>query len=376
MQGTIVFLTLLLLTTHGFAQQKNIDSIRWTDAVLVNDQPVFKDPGSVPEAGGTHPRRHGLYGSQYCRLLKLKDGSWLAGYTISRNSGYKNEPEGGLELQFSRSTDNCQTWEPVSIISDPGRDMDNAQMIELPNGSILLACRSVRWQESYALSVYKSTDKGKNWNKLSIIDQNHGKPGELGKPDKGIYEPHFYLLDDGRLAVMYANEKHVTETPSYSQIISEKISVDGGKTWGDEIWVAHTPGQSASRPGMSVWTKMNNGQYIVVYEVCGPEGCNIYTKTSNDGVNWPVGLGQRIPDQLGGPFILSLKGGGLVVTSNSSQVSISNDYGKTWNKINQAWPKTLWPSLYEIQPNKIGVVNSVPREQGGNNIQIRLGDVL
>src|SRR5690606_8873036 len=99
-----------------FAQQKDIDSIHWTQSILVNDQPLFNDPGGVSEAGGTNLRRHGLYGSQYCRLLKLKDGSWLAGYTISRNNGYKNEPDGGLELQISRSTDNCQTWKPVGII--------------------------------------------------------------------------------------------------------------------------------------------------------------------------------------------------------------------------------------------------------------------
>lgn len=365
----------MLLATQICAQQKNKDTIRWTQKILVNDQPVFNDPDHVSKADVTQLRRHGLYGSQYCRLLQLKDGSWIAGYTISRNNGYQNDPKGGLELQFSRSTDNCQTWKPMSLVSDPGRDLDNAQMIELPDGSILLGCRSVRWQESYILPVYKSTDKGKSWKKLSIIEENHGKPGELGKPDKGIYEPHFYLLGDGRLAVMYANEKHVTETPSYSQIISEKISTDGGKTWGDEIWVAHTPGQSASRPGMSVWTKMNNGQYRVVYEVCGPESCHIYTKTSTDGVNWPVGIGKLIPNQLGGPFILSLQNGGLIVTSNSSQVSISDDYGKTWKMIKQAWPKTLWPALYEIQPNKVGLVNAVPREKGGNNIQIRLGEI-
>jgi len=366
---------LLCVVTTAYTQESEIDSIQWKQEILVNDEPVFTDPGAVPEAGGTKPRRHGIYGSQYCRLLQLKNGSWLAGYTISRNNGYHNDPKGGLELQFSRSDDHCRTWKKVSILSDPGRDMDNAQMIGLKDGTVLLACRSVRWQESYALPVYKSTDQGKTWTKLSIIDETHGKPGELGKPDKGIYEPHFYLLDDGRLAVMYANEKHVVENPSYSQIISEKISADQGKTWGEEIWVAHTPGQSSSRPGMPVWTKMNNGKFMVVYEVCGPEGCNIYCKTSTDGFNWPVGLGNKIADQLGGPYLLSLKSGRLVVTSNSSQVSLSNDFGSTWKTINMAWQKTLWPSLYEIRENEIGAVNSVKRSQGGNNIQVRIGEI-
>ena len=209
MKHIISLFIVLVAAIQLSAQQKPVDSIQWAKQILIQNQPVFSDPGGVPEAGGTNLRRHGNYGSQYPRLLKLNDGSWLACYTISRNSGYKNDPKGGLELEFSTSRDDCRTWKPLSIISDPGRDMDNAQMIELPDGSILLACRSVRWQESYVLPVYKSTDMGKTWERLSVIDETHGKPGELGKPDKGMYEPHFYFLDDGRLSVMYANETHV-----------------------------------------------------------------------------------------------------------------------------------------------------------------------
>ncbi|MFV0378983.1 MAG: sialidase family protein [Mangrovibacterium sp.] len=366
---------MLISAMSVFAQQMSVDSIHWQQQILVQNQPVFIDPGGVSEAGGTNMRCHGFYGSQYPRLIKLKNGSWLAGYTISRNNGYKNDQKDGLELEFSISDDDCQTWKPISIISDPGRDLDNAQMIELSDGSILLTCRSVRWQESYILPVYKSTDKGQTWEKLSIIDETHGKPGELGNPDKGMYEPHFYFLDDGRLAVMYANETHVVENPSYSQIISEKISHDLGKTWGEEIWTVYTLGEPASRPGMPVWTKMKNGKYMAVFEVCGPQKCNIYFKISDNGIDWPSGIGQQIPDQLGGPYILSLESGLLVVTSNSNQISVSTDYGNSWKTINSAWPNTLWASLYEIQENIIGAVNSLRREGGGNNIQIRLGEV-
>ncbi|RYY34994.1 MAG: exo-alpha-sialidase [Sphingobacteriaceae bacterium] len=375
MKNFFILLVIIGYSASACAQFKAVDSIKWEQQVLVNNVPVFTDAGKVPEAGGTSGRKHGYYGSQYARLLQLKNGTWLAGYTVSRNNGYKNDPKGGLELEVAVSKDNCRTWKAISTITDTGRDLDNAQLVELPDGTILLACRSVRWQESYVLPVYKSTDKGKSWKRLSIIDETHGKPGDLGKPDKGIYEPHFYFLNDGRLSVMYANEKHVVETPSYSQIISQKISPDMGKTWGKEIWVAYEPGHNASRPGMSVWTKMNNGKYIVVYEICGPESCNIYNKISDDGINWPVGLGNLIPDQLGGPYILSLKSGALVVTSNKSQVSVSNDYGATWKTVNPAWPKTLWPSVYQISDNEIGVVNSAFRAEGGNNIQIRLGKI-
>jgi hypothetical protein len=233
----------------------------------------------------------------------------------------------------------------------------------------------VRWQESYILRVYKSGDKGHSWDKYSVFDSTAGTPGSLGHPDKGIYEPHLYYLSDGRLAVQYANEKHVTETPSYSQIISEKISPDEGHTWGKEIWVAYEPCHPDSRPGMPVWTRMNNGKYITVYEICGPEKCGVYYKTSDDGIHWPVGLGTSIPDQLGGPYIVALTDGRLLVTSNINNVSVSDDLGKTWSSLGSPWTQTLWGSLYPAGPGRVMAVNSVQRPEGGNNVQLVFGQL-
>jgi len=55
------------------------------------------------------------------------------------------------------------------------------------------------------------------------VDENHGKPGELGNPDKGVYEPHIDYISENELAVFYASEKHVTEEIPYSLIIAEKF---------------------------------------------------------------------------------------------------------------------------------------------------------
>lgn len=347
----------------GYAQ-KSI--IQWGTKAIVSDLP-------------------GNYGSQYGRMLHLKNDHWLAAYTVSVNAGYRKDPNGGLRLQISESDDGGLHWKKISRIIDKGRDLDNAELIQLPDGAVLLACRSVRWQESYRLPVYQSNSLGKTWKKISIIDANEGKQGELGHPDKGVYEPHFCFLKDGRLAVMYANEKHVTDKNSYSQIVSEKISPDFGKTWGKEIWAAYQPGDHLSRPGMPVWTKMKNEKYILTYEVCGPEKCNIYYKISDDGIHWPEGLGERIFNQTGAPYILSLKDGQLVVTSNRVNISISDDYGRTWHqsvppwdlKKSYAadWTQAIWSALYQAGKNEICIISSVKRDTGGHDIQIRFGKI-
>lgn len=336
---------------------------------MVTNINTFTDAGK--DARGISP---GTFGSEYPRMLKLANGDWLAVAAIYDNNGYTKVTWGGTRLQVFKSTDNCRTWTLSATLWEDGRDLDNGQMIQLPNGDLLLAMRSVRWQESYQLRVYKSTNGGSNWSYLSTIDENNGSPGSLGNPDKGVYEPHFYFLNDGSLAVMYANEKHVKENPSYSQLISQKISTNGGASWGNEIYVAWDPNHSAARPGMPVWTKMANGQYIVVYEVCGTQNCNVFYKKSGDGKTWASGIGTQIPNQLGGPYILSLAEGRLVVTSNSNTVSLSNDFGATWyTNDTPAFGNSLWASLYQTGTNEIALINSVNRSVGGHNIQVRFG---
>ena len=364
----------LIRSLTGYQASKNL-TIRWKDPVLINNMPTFKDAGAVKDAVDYY-RRQGIYGSQYARLLQLSNGTWLVGYTIARNNGYSKMKGGGLELQFSSSDDRGQHWQAISTISESGRDLDNTEMIQLLDKSVLLACRSVRWQESYILPVYRSVNFGQTWARIGVIDSTAGAPGTLGHPDKGIYEPHFYLLDDATVSVMYANEKHVAEGPSYSQIVSQRISNDNGRSWGDETWVAYLPGHGSSRPGMPVWTRMENGNYIVVYEVCGPEKCDVHYKISNDGTTWPVGLGDMIPDQRGGPFITSLSNGDLLVTSNSGNLSVSTDFGSHWKRMPNIWPATFWGSLYQTGKNEIVALNSPFRSGGGNNIQMKSGEII
>lgn len=344
----------------------------WGSPSLINDVPQFQDQG--PDGRGVIP---GKWGSEFPRLLKTSDQSWLAVYTIYRNNGYSKSSSGGTELQIAKSDDNGMSWRVLSTVSDPGRDMDNGQLAQLDDGSLILAYRSVIWKTSYRIQTVKSSDGGETWAFHSTIDANEGSPGGLGNPNRGLYEPYMLLLDDGQLAVMYASEKYAKSTPAYSQVISMKISRDNGKTWGQETFPVRDLHNSNARPGMPVWTKMQSGAYALVYEMCGTDACNVWFKTSADGRNWGDSLGRRIPHQLAAPFIASLDDGRLVLTSNSHELSISRDFGATWF-LNDASPwrnhdGNFWPSVYQFGEGKIAVVTSKKRDAGGRNIQLRIG---
>ena len=184
-------------------------------------------------------------------------------------------------------------------------------------------------------------------------------------------EPDFWVLDDGRLIVTYSNERHQTDNPSYSQIISEKVSLNNGASWGSEIWAVAQPGGGNLRPGMSQMARMANGKYILVYEIVGSGNADVYFKTSDDGVTWTPGLGTRIPCQHCGPFVTALPDGRVFVTSCENEVSFSEDFGETWQKIDPpAWNLGFafsWPAVYATKTNELGVMAVAP------NLKLRFG---
>lgn len=362
-------------------------TFHFSDPVIIHDDPI--DAARVVDQESRHIPAPGRFGAQYPRLLFLKDGRVLCVYTVYRNKGYLAEPDGGNALGIAESTDGMKTFHEICEIVDPGRDLDNGMMIERPDGGILLACRSVRWQESYWLPVYLSVDGGRSFKYLSMIDRNEGVPGELGNPDRGIYEPHMVFLDEKTLAVMYANERYALAPHGYSQIISEKLSYDFGASWGNDFAVCADDDKPDARPGMSVFIRMADGRYITVHEVVATEGADIFCKISEDCIHWEKGIGARIPDQNSGPFIEVLEGGALVVSSNTQQLSISLDNGESFYTHDPApWAdlagektplgytlkpdRSLWPCLYALPGNRLACVTSLGREEGGNCIALRI----
>lgn len=300
------------------------------------------------------------------RMIRLANHDWLCVNT--RFAGDEST------LQLRLCTNLPGAWPLLSEVEEPGRFMDNGELIQLPGGEILLTGRSLIKNQSYRLPVYRSVDGGKSWTALSEIDSNEGPPGSLER--RGLWEPHFFRLNDGRLAVAYANEKHAADQPAFSQICSERISKDGGKTWGDEIILAAEPGGGRRRPGMPVVTRMSNGKFIGVYEIVGVGDADVFCKISEDGEHWPAGLGNRIAGHHAGPWVASLASGELWLTSCSNRLSVSHDFGATWHFVEPppwnvgAGKVFTWPAIYETAPDQIAVMIS------WRGVQLRLGGKL
>jgi hypothetical protein len=285
-------------------------------------------------------------------------------------------------IKVAKSNDMATWTEIASIPSPTWHFQEQSQMVELPDGTILMTMRNVQIDSNiidnncpptgFDLPIMKSTDGGYTWNYVSDLDSNPNGHGIVtwAPYSTGLWEPFLYVLPDGRIAGFYANEKHADDNPSYSQTISERISSDGGHTWGPEIYAAAQPGPAigGARPGMPGFARMANGQYILVFEVCGidpnPDICNIHYKISNDGIMWSNDLGTLIPDQVSAPFVCVLSTGRILVTSsNTNQISISDDNAApnswylndppAWNDPNA---RDTCPSIYQTQSNEVGVV--------------------
>ncbi len=303
-------------------------------------------------------------GASWGRMTALGDGHWLMVYTVFP----EHAPS---RLEIVRSDDHARSWAVVTQVAESGRDLDNGELVRLDDGTLLLAMRSVVDGRSYRLPVYRSVDGGTHWSHLSDIDANEN-PG--GRTDRGLWEPTFNVLGDGSLSVLYADETLADGSPSYNQVVSQRVSTDGGTTWGPVAHVVKETGGGDARPGMPVMTRMADGRYILAFEVCGAgPDCDVAYQISGDGRHWPDGLGTGIPDQRCGPSIVSTRDGLLLITSCQNEVSYSDDGGASWMTNDPAaWPigfKHSWPAIYQTGPDEVAVVN------GGDDgaLKIRFG---
>jgi hypothetical protein len=173
---------------------------------------------------------------------------------------------GTATVQFARTTDGGQTWEPNRVIytAPAGNLIWNAKVEALPDGTLvclfteLILTGTVKNVPQFndALSVMRSTDKGQTWSAPTKVlaqmprsDTNQPQDqvwwAGVTDPDNGIgigtiAMGHSTAVDP-RSGNLYAVWKDARFSGGQYDSIAFSRSTDGGVTWSDPIQVNQTP---------------------------------------------------------------------------------------------------------------------------------------
>jgi hypothetical protein len=180
----------------------------------------------------------------YVRAIRTADGALAAGYAA----------QSGLHhvLRVARSVDNATSWQPLGEVwraESATHDVDNANLLQLPNGRLLFAYRNHDRTEDipggerrytwYRITISHSDDGGQSWRFLSHVDER----GATAEPN-GLWEPFLRLASDTTLQVFYSSENN-----GHDQDNLMRFSRDGGMTWSNSTVVSG--GGLKSRDGMT-----------------------------------------------------------------------------------------------------------------------------
>ncbi len=192
---------------------------------------------------------------------------------------------GGHEDVFA-SSDNGATFALAGKIEDAAfaKGLCCGGLYELPTAIGALPAGTLLWAGSVGadtpadpmqMRIYKSTDQGAHWTYLSNCVAAV-KPRSLG----GLWEAEFTIAANGHLVCFYSDETQ----DGHSQVLRYVQSTDG-VTWSAPVDVVSSPTQ-ADRPGMANVVRLPDGRYLMSFEMCGPQNCAAFLKSSADGLNW------------------------------------------------------------------------------------------
>ncbi|MCU1528682.1 MAG: alpha-glucosidase, family 31 of glycosyl hydrolase [Frondihabitans sp.] len=314
---------------------------------------VYSDPSTTTSA------------ADYTRVITLRHNGAANGTLIATFED--NVTATTAVFPIYKSTNNGATWTHVTDVTDTHYGYGNRQepsLYELPQaagtlpeGTILLAGNvEPQDQSSTNLVLYDSTDAGSTWSYRSTIDT--GGPAIYDpsptSTTTAVWEPELILDSTGRLVVFFSDERQ--KAAGILQAVGERISTDGGATWGAESNVVAVPDDN-TRPGMFSVTQLPNGSYFAVYEVVGQTNVPIYSRTSTDGDNWGTAsnLGTKLVAStgatlFGAPHVTWAPSGGtngtLVVNAlrlEASDGEYKSDFFTNTNSGTGSWSLTPAP---------------------------------
>ncbi|MFE7278326.1 RICIN domain-containing protein [Streptomyces sp. NPDC057623] len=282
-------------------------------------------------------------GTFYPRAMRLQHNGSANGTILATFEQYTNDKP---VFPIYRSTDNGISWTKISEVADTQNGWGmrwEPELFELPRamggfpaGTILAAGDSVPADRGGTkIDLYASTDRGQTWTFVTNIATGGEAISSNGHTP--VWEPYFLLSGD-RLIVYYSDQRDT----AHGQEIVHQVSTDL-RNWGPVVDDVSMP-TYADRPGMPVVTRLPNGNYVMSYEYCNaPEGrCSVYYKISADpeGFGSVTGRVLRSTDGVipsGAPFITWLPTGGPNGTLVLSGESQDDLFVNTENGAANAW---------------------------------------
>lgn len=233
----------------------------------------------------------------YARVIELQHAGAMNGKLLATwEHWYTTGPESttangtGGDYIIRESNDGGNSWSTLTTVHDPETGPGHPcaqfwqpfffeyprQLGKYPEGTILLVGNIVPANGSFTeFFAWRSFDHGQSWDPAGAWQYG----GTFGD---GIWEPFLYLDKQGRLVAVFSDER---DYENHSQMLVQVISEDGGDTWSDPYPVVAPPSQPL-RPGMATVALMDNGEYVMSYEVCNLPNCHVHFKTSKDAVTW------------------------------------------------------------------------------------------
>jgi hypothetical protein len=235
------------------------------------------------------------YGEFYGRIVRLEHSGAANGRLIAT---YEHFPS---PFVIFRSDDDGLTWRQIA--TTPHGQMPAPWMFEgephlfelpqatadLPAGTLLIAGSTVKQNADgkhleQRLELYASRDQGLTWSYRGTAATCDGLHGN-------IWEPNIQLAANGHLMMYFSDERL---QPTYSQVLAEQESTDGGRTWGPSRTIVAVP-DGRQRPGMAVTQKLSDGRYVMSYEWINGEQNPAYVRFSRDGIEWGDPKDRGIP---------------------------------------------------------------------------------
>ncbi len=232
-------------------------------------------------------------GSMYPRAIQLTHQKEKNGRILATFECYSHDTP---VFPIFASDDLGKKWKQIGAVEDQELGYGcryQPHLYELPRalgdlqaGTILCAGNVIPDDYSKTkIRLYKSEDGGTSWTFLSEIVEGGAAFVDLEKgKERPVWEPFLLSTEDGKLYCFYSDERYL-ESKGYNQLLAHKISLDGGKSWGEEkIDVAFPDG--LLRPGMPVITELKKGTYAMVYEMVNQEGIPVYFRMTDDLNDW------------------------------------------------------------------------------------------